>query len=147
MGSFWGKMGVFAVIVVALVAAVKFYPGKSSEPKEKPKTFYDVIQEDDKRLRADPVPPVATNKPPVEAVNLSPEDEVQAQRLFEMAITQRKMGRLPGVTFKLMVDYCREIITSYPDSSYALKSQAMLREIPPRHQKMYKVTEEEMGLK
>ncbi len=151
MDSFWGKMGVFAVIVAALVVAVKFYPDKSSEPKEKPKTFYDVIQEDDKRLRADPAPVVPKAAATEEAIKAAPkklsiEDEVQVERLFEMALMQRKMGRLPGMSFKQMVDYCREIIARYPDSSYAPKARAMLREIPQRYRRMYKITEEEMGL-
>ena len=47
---------------------------------------------------------------------------------------------------KLNVDYCREIIEKYPDSSYAPRARRMLRDIPRRYRKLYKITDEEMGL-
>ncbi len=59
MNTFWLKVAGFAVVVIGLIILVsKFSPSKPEpEPKleAKPKTFYDVIEEDDKRLRAEPV--------------------------------------------------------------------------------------------
>ena len=73
------------------------------------------------------------------------EDQVQAQRLFEMALTQRKMARLPGIGYKQMVDYCREIIQKYPSSPEAPKARRMLGEVPESARALYNITDEEMG--
>lgn len=77
---------------------------------------------------------------------LSIEDEVQAQKLFEMAMFHRKSGRLPVMSYKKMVGYCREIIERWPDSEYAFKAKRMLADIPERYRKMYDITEEEIDL-
>ena len=159
MNTFWLKMAGFAVVVVGLIVLVKVFSSSDLEVKTE-KTVYDVWQQDDKRLRAEPqAEPTETAKqapakkqiPEAELAKpkfkeLSPEDEVRAQKLFEMAITHRKMGRLPGLQFKKMVDYCREIIEKYPDSVYAFRARRMLRDIPRRYRERYNITDEEMGL-
>ncbi len=78
--------------------------------------------------------------------DLEIEDEVQAERLYQMAVTSSKIARKPMMTYKKMVDYCRQIIQSYPNSIQAEKSRQLLREMPRRDRKMYKVTNEEMGI-
>ena len=159
MNTFWLKIAALAVVVVGLIILVSVFSG-SGEPKPKPKTFYDVIEQDDRRLRAEPEPEVEQTptvkkinksepdkpKPKPQFKELTPEDQMQAEKLFEMALTHRKMGRLPGMTFKKMVDYCRQIIERWPDSVYAFKARRMLRDIPQRHRELYKITDEEMGL-
>ena len=161
MDTFWLKIAGFAIVVIGLVILVNKFSSSESEPKPEPKTFYDVIAEDDKRLRADIEPPqtlkteptAPTTQPPkaelaVKAVKPQPEemtleDQVQAERLFEMALMQRKVGRLPGMGYKQMVDYCRQIIEKYPDSVYAFKAKRMLSDIPETYRKRYKITSEE----
>ncbi|MHC4482809.1 MAG: hypothetical protein ACYSW4_04605 [Planctomycetota bacterium] len=157
MNTFWLKVAAVAVVVVgSIIAVIALLP----EPKPKPKTYYDVIEEDDNRLRADPEPrveqpPVAGNTVRPEPVRPEPtpqfkelplEDKVQAEKLFELALFHRKQGRLPGMSYKKMVDYCREIIQRWPESVYAFKARRMLRDIPERYRKLYKITNEEMGL-
>jgi hypothetical protein len=158
MNTFWLKAGAVAVVVVGLIIVVTAFLRKS-EPKTKPKTYYDVIAEDDKRLRANPEPaveesPAAENTRTSESVKpepkpqfkeLSLEDKVQAEKLFELALFHRKQGRLPGMSYKKMVDYCREIIQRWPDSEYAFKARRMLRDIPERYRKLYNITDEETG--
>ena len=151
MNTFWLKMAVLAVVVVGLIILVNvFYPSES-EPKSEPKTVYDVWERDDERLRAEPE---AEQPPETERVveqqpmfkELSLEDEVRAKQLFEWALNQRKMGRLPVMGYKNMVDACREIIEKYPDSEYAFKARRMLRDIPERYRERYNITDEEMGI-
>jgi hypothetical protein len=48
--------------------------------------------------------------------------------------------------FKLMVDTCRQIIQRWPDSWYAYRAKQLLADMPPRFQKRYRVTEEEVSL-
>jgi hypothetical protein len=71
------------------------------------------------------------------------EAEVEAQRLHSMALEERKRSRLPGMTAKGMVDYCRQIILKWPRSEYAYKAKLMLADIPERFKEMYKVTPKE----
>lgn len=154
MNTFWLKIaGIVVVIVVVIIVVDKILPS-GDEPKTERKAFYDVIAEDDRRLRAEPE---AEQRPVEEQVTeverpakpeskeIALEDQVQAERLFEMALAQRKMGRLPGVSYKLMVDYCREIIEKYPNSPQAPKARRMLGEVPRRYWKQYNITEEEVN--
>lgn len=145
MNTFWLKVAgvVIAVFVVAVV--VNNFLSSKSEPKAKPKTFYDVLKQDDKRLRAEPKPEqiVEPAKPQQDQIPL--EEKVQAERLFEMALANRKMARLPGMTYKQMVDYCRQIIEKYPNSPQAPKARRMLGEVPERYWKRYNITEQEVN--
>ena len=165
MKTFWLKIAALAVVVIGLVILVKLFSGAGSEQKEKSKTFQEIIREDDKRLRADPEveqPPRTQRpqrlsreemekeamKPPLQRPQfkeLSPEDRMQAEKLFEMALAQRKIGRLPGMSYKLMVDYCRQIIAKYPESVYAYQARRMLNDIPKQYREQYKITEEELN--
>jgi len=156
MNTFWLKVAGVVVLTAGLVILVNVFLPFKSEPKPKPKTFYDLIESDDQRLRAEPQvkepdevtesaeeQEAAPAKP--EFKELSTEDEVQAEKLFEMALAQRKMGRLPGMSYKLMVDYCREMIQRWPESVYAFKARRMLGEVPRRYWDQYGITDEEVN--
>ena len=152
MSTFRLKVAGLAALAGAVIVLIGVFSSSRPEPAVRPETFYDVIERDDERLRAEPKPehiPAAeraakAGRPQPEEIPL--EERVQAERLFEMALAQRKMARLPGIGYKLMVDYCRQIIEKYPDSPYAAKAKRMLREVPQRYRKQYKITDEEMGL-
>lgn len=77
---------------------------------------------------------------------LSEVDEIEAERLLNVAVPGRSIGRLPMTGFKLMVDICRQIIQRWPDSWYAYRAKQLLADMPPRFQKRYRVTEEEVSL-
>jgi hypothetical protein len=144
MDSPWSKLVVFGIMAAGVIVLVKYFSARKPIPQPNPKTFYDTIAEDDKRLRAD----IKTTKPEKkqqEETELSPED-LQAEKLFEMALAQRKMARLPGISYKLMVDYCREIIERYPKSAYAPKARRMLGEVPEQYRQQYNITEQEINL-
>lgn len=161
MNTFWLKIAGVAVLVMGVIILITFFTsGTDSEPKEPQKTVYDQWEEDDKRLRAEPqykeppatapsvqqTTPVAPPKP--EFKKLNEIEEIQAQRLFEAAMTARKMGRLPGIKlgYKNMVDHCREIIRRWPESKYAFDAKRLLADIPERYHKMYNITKEEIDL-
>ena len=169
MNTFWLKIAGLAVVVLGLIIIVNVFLSSETEttPKPESKTIYDQWEQDDEELRAEPQyrePP--KTRPPEQPPNqrqtvqqpkpveppkpqfkkLSLEDEIQAQKLFEMAVTQRKMGRLPVMGYKQMVDYCRKIIRRWPDSEYAFKAKRMLADLPERYHKMYNITKEEIDL-
>ena len=70
-------------------------------------------------------------------------EKIEAERLFNVAVPGRSIGRLPMTGFKLMVDNCRTIIQRWPDSFYAYNAKRMLADLPERYQKRYQVTEQE----
>ncbi len=161
MNTFWLKIAGLAVLVMGVIILITvFTSGTDSEPKDPQKTVYDQWEEDDKRLRAEPqykeppattpsvqqTRPVAPTKPKFKKLNEI--EEIQAQRLFEAAMTARKMGRLPGIRlgYKNMVDHCREIIRRWPESKYAFDAKRLLADIPERYHKMYNITKEEIDL-
>jgi hypothetical protein len=77
---------------------------------------------------------------------LSEIDQVEAERLLNVAVPGRSIGRLPMTGFNLMVQNCRQIIKRWPDSQYAYQAKRMLADLPPRYQTRYKVTKEEMDV-
>ena len=158
MNTFWLKAAGGIAIVVILFIAVNMFKSKQKPPEPKPRTIYDQFAEDDKRLRAEPdanqarrvVEPKTLERyepNPADFKELSDEERVDAEKLFEMALFHRKEGRLPGMSsgYKLMVDYCRQIIQKYPDSEYAFKARRMLGTLPARFKERYKVTDEEIN--
>ena len=158
MNGFWVKIAILAVIVVGLVIGVKVFKSSDGEPKPEPKGLSDQFDEDDARLRAEPeteteeerlerraqmAEQVEPAEPQFEELSL--EDKVRAEQLFEMAVFERKKGRLPVMGFKKMVDYCREIIEKWPNSTYAYKARRMLGDIPERYREQYNITDEEIN--
>jgi hypothetical protein len=73
-------------------------------------------------------------------------DQIEAERLLNVAVPGRSIGRLPMTGFKLMVDQCRTIIQKWPESWYAYRAKQMLADMPERYQKRYNVTEQEKDI-
>ncbi len=111
---------------------------------------------------AQPQTPPAAVQPPVAApppglqqpaperlkfVELEIEDQVQAEQLFQMAMTERSMGRLPGVgKYTRMVQYCRQVIKQYPGTVYAYRAKQLMADIPRSFQEDLGVTAQELDL-
>jgi len=174
MNTFWLKFAGAAVVAVVLVIVIGIIlssnkpasaPQQEPSTETKPKTIYDTFERDDKKFAVKPQgedssdstasaeanapaqpaqPKAPTVAPQPKFVKLSFENEVEAQKLYEWAKTQRKMGRLPIMGFKQMVDACREIIRRWPQSQYAFLSKQMLADLPERYYKMYNITKEEL---
>jgi len=77
---------------------------------------------------------------------LSETDNIEAERLLNVAVPARSIGRLPMTSPKLMVDACRQIIQRWPDSWYAYNAKRMLADLPRRDQQRYSITEQEIDL-
>jgi hypothetical protein len=74
------------------------------------------------------------------------QQNLQAQKLYQMAETEFKIARKPLMSYKRCVNYCREIIQKWPDSAEAAKARVLLRRVPERYRKQYNITDEEMGI-
>ncbi|MFA5239870.1 MAG: hypothetical protein WC476_09230 [Phycisphaerae bacterium] len=96
------------------------------------------------------VPPAAV-KPSAQPAVLyfTPLDEIataEAERLLNVAVPGRSIGRLPMTGFKLMVDCCRQIIDKWPDSFYAYQAKQLIIEMPERFRERYKITKDELDV-
>jgi hypothetical protein len=161
MNTFWLKLAAVVIAGAAIFIFMKKYSHTGNETKPQEKTFYDAVAEDEARLRAEPeyksteekqenTTELQKTKETAERDRplfreLSENEDIEAQRLFEVAIKARSMGRLQ-TGFKLMVDTCRQIIEKFPDSEYAFKAKRMLADMPERYRARYKITEEEIDL-
>jgi hypothetical protein len=157
MNTGWLKIA--AVVVVLVVAGVLFKKIANYKPAPEPrqKTIGDTFREDEKRLRAEPnfAPPADLNavsgqqpavaEEPRTFRQLTEEEDAGASQLFEMAIAQRKIGRMTR-QYGAMVQYCRDIIQKYPGSEYAYKAKRILADIPENYRDQYHITTDEMDL-
>jgi len=90
----------------------------------------------------------SSKQPPTQAqVKIDDEEEFdpQASKLFENAKVLIRAGIKLG-TPKSGVEICRRILREYPDTKYADGARQLLRKLPDRFQKRYKITNEELGL-
>ncbi|MFH1716474.1 MAG: hypothetical protein ABIF19_03920 [Planctomycetota bacterium] len=175
MNTFWLKiagvlvLGVGAVVMISvLTSGTDSQPPEPKEAAQKQKTVYDTWDEDDKRLMAEPqlkeppAPNAPAQQPPAsqptaqqtapaqpampQFKELSEEQDIEAQRLWMWVENQRKMGRLPVVSYGQMVKTSREIIQRWPESKYAFFARRALADLPDRYKKMYDITKEETDL-
>jgi hypothetical protein len=172
MNTFWLKIAAGAIAVVALIILINVFSSSESEPPpiEEETGFSEQVETDRKKFlsrpeliepnnqntqttqQTDPNRPVTTiidiPKPPEPVtlyfVPLSEIDQVEAERLLNVAVPGRSIGRLPMTGFKLMVDNCRMIISRWPESWYAYRAKQMLADMPRRFWSRYKVTEQEV---
>jgi hypothetical protein len=164
------------VLVLIIIGSFTSDNDQSAERDESsseapPKTVYDQFEEDDKRMDAMVNPP-SEQSPPTEAATqleqavpaqtLAPAqpvqtkepqfrelpitEQIEAERLWEMVKTERKMGRLPVMTYTKMIRYCRELIKRFPGTRYAYGAKQALAEVPDRYRKQNNITDEEIDL-
>ncbi len=165
MNTFWLKIVIFAVIVVGLVVLVKTLSPEVEEAMDFDKQSEQLARAQEEKLQAELAEAEAkarqarleqtqTKQPAAEPVASQPiSDEIdhlgqniQAQRLYQMAEAEFRIARKPLMSFKRCVDYCRQIINKFPDSGEAAKARVLLRKMPVRERERWKVTDEEMGL-
>jgi hypothetical protein len=152
MNTVWLKIAAAIVVVVVAIVLFSKIANHKSGPAQPDKTLGDAWREDEKRLRAEPNLPVqpTTGQKAMTAEQpkfkeLTEDEKAGAEQLFELAITQRKMGRLPGMHYGAMVQYCRQIIERYPGSEYAYKAKRILADIPERERQRYSITDDEIN--
>ena len=174
MDTFWLKIVGFALLVVGVIVLIGILTSGTDEPEktfydqveEDRQEFLAQPQPLEER-ETTPVPEQSQVVESKEAVEpavpvqkqveqpkptvlyfkpLSEIDQVEAERLLNVAVPGRSIGRLPMTGFNLMVPNCRQIIQRWPDSQYAYQSKRLLADLPPRYQTRYNVTKEEMDV-
>ena len=164
-------LAVAVIILISVFTSGTDSQPPEPQPKEPQKTFYDQAEEDKQKFLTEPraqdsqsqttaieqATPIE-NQTAVQSVPPSPKpaqpvlvyfkelgeiDQIEAERLLNVAVPGRSIGRLPITGFKLMVDSSRTIIRKWPDSRFAYSAKLLLADLPERYQKRYQVTEEE----
>ncbi len=158
MDNFWLKVVAAIAVIAGLVYGANWALNSMVKQTVPEKTIGQQWREDDKRLRAEPNIAPSPNAAPVEAAapqqqatgeapkfkELTEDEQAGAEQLFEMALTQRKMARLPGVGYGQMVQYCRDISEKYPRSKFDYQARRTLGEVPKDQWEQYKITQEEI---
>jgi hypothetical protein len=151
MSSVWLRIVAAVVAIVVIFVIINKVSNKASKPVDD-RTISDTFRDDDKRLRAEPnvVEPNAsvqqtTAAQPPKFKEMTEDEKAGADQLFELAMAQRKMGRMPGVSYGAMVQYCRQILEKYPDTEYAYKAKRMLADIPASQRDRYHITDDEIN--
>jgi hypothetical protein len=90
------------------------------------------------------VQPLEAAQMPTHFKELSEEDQISAQKLYELVVMFRKEGRLVS-SYKPMVDKCREIMQRFPESEYDYKARRALADIPERFRNTYNITPKEVA--
>ena len=174
MDTIWLKIVGFAILVVGVIVLIGFLTSSTKEPEktfydqvEEDKQEFlaepQPLQEQEKTLLpeqdrvaesnevAEPVQSaqkqVEQPKPTVLYFKpLSEIEQIEAEKLLNVAVPGRSIGRLPMTGFSLMVPNCRQIIKRWPDSQYAYQARRLLADLPPRYQTRYNVTKEEIDI-
>ena len=121
-------------------------PEAQEQPQEQPTEEPEQVEESVPESILDaPAQPEQVEGEPRQFVLLSEIENIEAERLFEQAVTFRKTARVQ-TGFKAMVDVCRQIIEKFPGTEWEFKAKRLLTEIPERYHERYKITEEELDL-
>jgi len=167
MNTFWLKIAVLAVVVlVGIILVSNFFSSEidkatdleaaterveAAEDKLQAQLEEAQTQVEQKNEQKDTtITPAETSPVPAKPAEIVADDDdivssVEAERLYNMALTQYKIGR-KIMTFKKMVDYCRELFDRYPNSPEAAKARVLMRNMPERYRELYNVTDEELGI-
>jgi hypothetical protein len=168
MNTFWLKVAGIAVgIVVVIVIVSAIMPSGDSPPKPPQKNFYEASEERSKKYLTEPkqveptdTPTNASDDQPSQTNDatstkevtlyfsqLSEIDDIEAQRLLNVAVPGFNIGTLPGAGYNLAVETCRQILERWPDSWYAYRAKQMMGDMPERFRKRYGITKEEMDIR
>lgn len=144
MNTFWLKIVIFVVIIAGLVVLVKTLSPKVEEAMDFDKQSEQLARAQEEKLQAELAEAEAKAKQaradqpaalPRASQPISDEidqlgQNIQAQRLYQMAEAEFRIARKPLMSSKRCVDYCREIINKFPDSAEAAKARVLLRKMP-----------------
>ena len=176
MDTIWLKIMGFAVLVVGAIVLIGILASGRSEPEKtfydqveedrqkflaEPKPLEEPVKEQVPAQNQiveskDAAEPAASVQQQVQVAQpqpvvlyfkeLSEIEQIEAERLINVAVPGRSIGRLPVTSFSLMVPNCRQIIEKWPESQYAYQAKRMLADLPERYQTRYNVTKEETDL-
>ncbi len=93
MSTFWLKIAALAVVIVGLIILVNKFTNSKSEPKPKPKTFYDQAEEDRQRFLAEPEAVDSQEEKPVSETTSGNRHPVTTPELSETTSGPRRAAQ------------------------------------------------------
>jgi hypothetical protein len=166
MDTFWLKLAVGLIVIAGVfIGYTLLKSAEQEQPKEPPKTIYDMAKQDRKELLAEPNasdfeksqstqnPPQTESEPQKPAApvtlyfkELSEIESIDAENILATIPSFRSIGRAPIMGYKVMVDSCRLLSQRYPGTIYDYKARRALAQVPQRYWDRYKITDEEVSL-
>jgi hypothetical protein len=155
------------VILAVIVGVVALMPKEQAEPKEPPKTIYDMAKKDRAELLAEPdvndfeneqaassteqqEEQAEPEKPAAPTVfyfkEVSEIEQIEADNILANVPQWRTIGRMPFTGYNLMVESCRQLMQRFPGTIYDYKARRALAQIPERYWQRYHITNEEVDL-
>ncbi len=166
MDTFWLKLAIVIIVIAAVfIGYTLLKPAENTEPKEPPKTIYDMAKQDRKNLLAEPnatdfeknqstqtaqQTETEPEKPAAPMTlyfkEVSEIDKIQADNILATIPTFRTIGRMPFTGYNVMVQSCRQLMQKFPGTIYDYKARRALAQIPQRYWDRYKITDKEVSL-
>ena len=165
MNTFWlklasGAIGILIIIVIISMVMPNGDDNTDSTTEEQATGSFNEQVKKDKEFLEQPEPMPAPTELPIEpnvsqpketkmtiyVKPLSINEEIEAERLLNVAVPGLSIGRLPMTGYNLMVQNCREIIKRWPDSYYAYQSKKMFGQLPERYHQQYNITPKELDI-
>lgn len=155
------------VIIAVIVGIVALMPKEEAQPKEPPKTIYDMAKKDRAELLAEPDANDFENeqstsnaeqqeeqaepeKPAAPTVLYFKEvdeiEQIEADNILANVPQWRTIGRMPFTGYNIMVQSCRQLMQRFPGTIYDYKARRALAQIPEQYRQRYKITDDEVDL-
>ena len=175
MVKLWLSLAVAAMVALALIIGASIFFSSDREPErpdsiadqespdqpEPVQTVYDAFEQDERRMESIPkqadtnaapqtpdttieTQETATKEPVFK--KLTPEQEIEADRIWQYVKSQYKIGTRLMMSPKKAIDSCRDLMKRFPGSEYDFKARRVLADIPEQYHKQHHITNQETDL-
>lgn len=130
------------LVIIAPMGQVEYVGSAGgSEPQEILSRFSTVAKRTEKTDKM-----VLYRKKPIEVSE--EEFNPRAEKLLENAKMFFRIGSrmIASKSYGQPIRMCRMVIKDYPNTKYADKARLLMRQVPQRYRKRYRITDEELGL-
>lgn len=110
MNKLWLKItGITVLVVLAIIFVTIFWPAETA-PRDESRDVGKLLERDRADLEDKPNP-----------------HQPEAEKMYQMALLHTP-GNSPKPSYQIMVDFCRQIFTQYPNTLQAEKARELLRQ-------------------
>jgi len=152
MSKLWQKIAIFVLVIAVSISLYRVaYHTPAVEPgtaEQVDDNNLNLQQRLTKQLEARTKRAEELREKGVDDFSATIEDRkhLGAERLYNRALFESRIAMDRTGDYKKMVDYCRRLLSEYPDSPQAVEAKKLLGLMPAEDKEKYNITEEEMGL-
>ena len=152
MSKLWQKIAIFVLVIAVSISLYRVaYHTPAVEPgtaEQVDDNNLNLQQRLTKQLEARTKRSEELREKGVDDFSATIEDRkhLGAERLYNRALFESRIAMDRTGDYKKMVDYCRRLLSEYPDSPQAVEAKKLLGLMPAEDKEKYNITEEEMGL-